>query len=104
MMIRRMSENDYEGIKKLVFQVHQLHLENRPDIYNDVDPFDEAYFDFILKDEKTIAFVMASPRKLKANTRLRVAMPGASVATGVVALGALQHRHAFGVLSHAFGI
>lgn len=57
MMIRRIAENDYEGVKKLVYQVHQLHLENRPDIYNDVDPFDRAYFDFIIKDEKTIAFV-----------------------------------------------
>lgn len=57
MIIRIISEKDYEGIKKLVFQVHKLHLENRPDAFNDVDPFDKTYFDFIVNDEKTIALV-----------------------------------------------
>jgi ribosomal protein S18 acetylase RimI-like enzyme len=57
MLIRKISEKDYDGIKKLVLQVHKLHLENCPDVYNDVDSFNKAYFDFLLKDEKTIALV-----------------------------------------------
>ena len=64
MIIRKISEKDYDGVKKLVFQVHALHLENRPDVYNDVDPFDKAYFDFIVKDEKTIALVCEKDTKI----------------------------------------
>jgi len=57
MMMRKISEKDYMGIKRLVFQVHKLHLENRPDVFNDVDPFEKPYFDSMEKDERTIAIV-----------------------------------------------
>lgn len=57
MIIRELSEEDFAGIKKLVFQVHKLHLKNRPDIYNDVDPFERRYFEFLIHDEKTLALV-----------------------------------------------
>ena len=57
MSIRKIEEADFNGIKKLVFQIHKLHIENRPDIYNDIDPFDRTYFDFLMKDERTIALV-----------------------------------------------
>ena len=57
MKIREIHENDFEQIKKLVIQVHELHIKNRPDIYNEIDPLDKEYFEFIRKDEKTIALV-----------------------------------------------
>ena len=34
-MIREMNLNDYEDVRILVEQIHELHLSNRPDIYND---------------------------------------------------------------------
>lgn len=57
MMIRDLEKRDYESIKRLVMQVHKLHLSNRPDIYNDIDPLPLEYFEFLLQDEKTIALV-----------------------------------------------
>ena len=32
-MIREMKLEDYEEVQKLFYEVHNLHLENRPDIY-----------------------------------------------------------------------
>ncbi len=32
-MIREMLLEDYEEVKELFYEVHNLHLENRPDIY-----------------------------------------------------------------------
>lgn len=57
MIIREITEEDFEGIKKLVFQVHKLHLKNRPDIYNDIDPFDRKNFEFIMHNDNTLALV-----------------------------------------------
>ncbi len=57
MLIRPIQPCDFEGIHKLVCQVHALHVANRPDIYETIDPFDTAYFDFLLSDPNTLAFV-----------------------------------------------
>lgn len=57
MKLRIISENDFNGIHDLVYQVHELHVNNRSDVYNAVDPFDKEYFQFLLKDEDTIALV-----------------------------------------------
>ena len=37
MKIREINENDFEEIKKLGIQVHELHIKNRPDVYNEMD-------------------------------------------------------------------
>ena len=37
-MIRKIIEEDYEEIRKLVYQVHEFHYSNRPDIYIDGNP------------------------------------------------------------------
>lgn len=37
-MIRKIVEEDYEELRKLVYQVHELHYSNRPDIYIDGNP------------------------------------------------------------------
>lgn len=57
MLNRKIQEHDFEGIHKLVCQVHELHVANRPDIYNDIDAFDREYFDFLRKDPNTISLV-----------------------------------------------
>lgn len=36
-MIRKMLKSDYEGVRKLMKQVYQLHYVNRPDIFLDGD-------------------------------------------------------------------
>lgn len=43
-MIREMLKSDYEGVKKLMKQVHQLHYVNRPDIFLDGDALSKSYF------------------------------------------------------------
>lgn len=37
MEIRKMMEEDYDQVDKLMGQVHELHLKNRPDLYTDVE-------------------------------------------------------------------
>ena len=43
-MIRKMLKSDYEGVRKLMKQVHQLHYVNRPDIFLDGDALSKSYF------------------------------------------------------------
>lgn len=38
MNIRNITRSDFNQIHELVCQVHKLHVNNRPDFYNDVDP------------------------------------------------------------------
>ena len=57
MNIRSIAQNDFNQVHTLVCQVHGLHVSNRPDFYNDVDPFDKEYIEHLLNDEKTIALV-----------------------------------------------
>lgn len=57
MLNRKIIERDFERIHKLACQVHELHVANRPDIYNNIDSFDKAYFDFLMKDPNTISLV-----------------------------------------------
>lgn len=56
-MIRVVEEKDYSKIKGLVSQVHEMHLENRPDIYLDGDAFSVDYFHEILDDENMVCYV-----------------------------------------------
>ena len=55
--IRRMKLEDFEGVHKLVEQVHLLHLNKRKDIYINSNPL--KYEDFIkIKDNvKSFSFV-----------------------------------------------
>ena len=50
-MIRKMLKSDYEGVRKLMKQVHQLHYVNRPDIFLDGDALGKSYFDKLFHDE-----------------------------------------------------
>lgn len=56
-MIRKIVEKDYEELKKLVYQVHELHCSNRPDIYKDGDPLPLEYFNEILNDDTAFNYV-----------------------------------------------
>ncbi len=64
MLIRMMAENDYDEIRKLVCQVHRLHVSNRADVYNDIDPLDKPSFNLLLKDTNTFILVAESDHNL----------------------------------------
>lgn len=47
-MIRELLPNDYDEVLKLDYQIHEIHLKNRPDIYNDENPLPYGYFNRII--------------------------------------------------------
>ena len=63
-MIRKAENKDYEELIKLVYQVHKLHCENRPDIYVDGNPFPKNYFDNMFNDEKSLILVFEEDKKI----------------------------------------
>lgn len=44
-------------MNRIVRQVHNLHVENRSDVYRDTDPFSKAEFDRLLEGENVFALV-----------------------------------------------
>ena len=52
--IREAAEADFPAIHELMHEVHQLHLESRPDIYRDVDPLTEEYYLTMLSDSTVL--------------------------------------------------
>ena len=63
-MIRKIVEKDYEELKKLVYQVHELHCSNRPDIYVDGNPLPLEYFNAILNDNNAFNYVYVEDNKI----------------------------------------
>lgn len=57
MKTRFLSQNDFSAVNRIVRQVHQLHVKNRPDISRDTDPFPKAEFNRLLSGENTFALV-----------------------------------------------
>ncbi len=56
-MIIELTSTDFNELRELMIQVHNLHVKNRPVIYNDIDPLSREYFEFLQNDENTIALV-----------------------------------------------
>lgn len=57
--IREAIKNDYVDINNLAKEVHKLHVENRPDIYLDVDnPLMKDRFEDLLNNSTTKIFVV----------------------------------------------
>ena len=63
-MIREMNLNDYEDVRILVKQIHELHLSNRPDIYNDGESFPKEYFEKVLSDANNLNYVYVESKKI----------------------------------------
>lgn len=63
-MIRKMNLNDYEDVRTLVKQIHELHLSNRPDIYNDGESFPKEYFEKVLSDANNLNYVYVENKKI----------------------------------------
>lgn len=50
--IRKAEIKDYDEVHSLIMQVHKLHVNEREDIYNDIDPLEKKeYIDELLKKE-----------------------------------------------------
>lgn len=63
-MIRKITEKDYEELKKLVYQVHELHYQNRPDIYINDNLLPLEYFTKILNDNNAFNYVYVENNKI----------------------------------------
>lgn len=63
-MIRELTIEDYEEVKNLVYQVHELHLENRPDIYNDANPCPMGYYERVISDSESIKYAYVFDDKI----------------------------------------
>lgn len=56
-MIRKMVKEDYNEVKEIFYEVHYLHLENRPDIYKDGDPLPTEIFNDFLTNYDNLNYV-----------------------------------------------
>lgn len=63
-MIREMLLEDYEEVQKLFYEVHNLHLKNRPDIYIDGNPLPLKYFEELLNDKENLNYVYILDNKV----------------------------------------
>lgn len=57
MELRELEEKDFSAVRDIVCQVHGLHVQNRPDVYRDSNPFGREYFDFLRSDADTLTLV-----------------------------------------------
>ena len=65
MEIRKAKKDDYKKLLKLIFQVHKLHHENRPDIYYSLNPFPPAHFHKLLDDKDSFIYVYEDQNNIK---------------------------------------
>ena len=63
-LIRKIENKDYEELVKLVYQVHKLHYEHRPDIYIDGNPLPKEYFEEMLNDKNALNIVYEENGKI----------------------------------------
>ena len=56
-IVRKMCINDFNQVHKLVEQVHKLHLNERKDIYRNVDPLPLDEFKKYLREHQYFCFV-----------------------------------------------
>ena len=63
-MIRRVGKSDYNEVRKLVSQVHQIHLNNRCDIYIDGEVLEYDYFNEIINDDDSLNYLYEDNNKV----------------------------------------
>ena len=56
-IIRKANKGDFKEIHELVMLVHKIHVENRSDIYKDIDPLDINTFEEEILNENNIYLV-----------------------------------------------
>ena len=72
-MIREAVINDFEQLQSIVQEVHNLHCEARPDVYNDVtEPLSKDYFNGLIINNETKVFVIDIENEIVAYSILKV--------------------------------
>lgn len=61
--IRKARESDFEDLRKLVMQVHEMHVKERYDIYKDIEPLNLEDLKEDLLDENNIYLVAELNKK-----------------------------------------
>ena len=56
-IIRKAETSDFQGVHKLIMQVHKLHVNERSDIYKDIDPMNFDEFKIELSNSNNIYLV-----------------------------------------------
>jgi ribosomal protein S18 acetylase RimI-like enzyme len=59
-----MKTEDYNSVHEIITQVHNLHLENRSDIFNNQDPFNKGYFESLSNDKNSILLVAENSNEI----------------------------------------
>lgn len=63
-IIRKATLNDFQGVHKLIMQVHKLHVNKRNDIYRDVDPINFEEFKTELSNTNNIYLIAELQNKI----------------------------------------
>ena len=63
-IIRKAKLNDFQGVHKLIMQVHKLHVSKRDDIYRDVDPMNFEEFKTELSNSNNIYLIAELENKI----------------------------------------
>ncbi len=63
-IIRKAKISDFQGIHNLIMQVHKLHVNERNDIYKDVDPMDFEEFRTELSNSNNIYLIAESENEI----------------------------------------
>ena len=63
-IIRKAKLNDFQGVHKLIMQVHKLHVSKRNDIYRDVDPMNFEEFKTELSNSNNIYLIAELENKI----------------------------------------
>ncbi|MCI8441223.1 MAG: GNAT family N-acetyltransferase [Provencibacterium sp.] len=53
-ILRKAEKQDYPDIHALLYALHRLHVQARPDIYRQADPLPETEYQQLLQDENTL--------------------------------------------------
>ena len=56
-IIRKAETSDFQGVHKLIMQVHKLHVNERSDLYKDIDPMNFDEFKIELSNSNNIYLV-----------------------------------------------
>ena len=63
-IIRKAKEEDFKQLHRLIMQVHKIHVEERRDMYKDVDPLSFEEFKNELLDKNNIYLVAEIDKKV----------------------------------------
>lgn len=64
-MIREIEDKDFQDVKEIFKEVHELHVQNRPDIFKNFSPFTKKFFKKIKDDPNSNIIVCEEEGKIK---------------------------------------